>query len=56
MKVYGDYSFVPPNYKNPQLKSSIDVMSKLEEKTSSLEEKLEMILAAAKSEKVAIVH
>lgn len=52
MEVYGDYSFVPPKYKNPQLKSTVDVMSKLEEKTSSLEEKLEMILAAAKLEQV----
>lgn len=47
MEVYGDYSFVAPKYKNPQVKSTIDVMSKLEEKTSSLEEKLELILAAA---------
>lgn len=50
MEVYGDYSFVPPKYRNPKLKSTADVMSKLEEKTSSLEEKLELILAAAKSE------
>lgn len=49
MELYGDYSFVAQKYKYPQPKSDLDIFSELEEKTSSLEKKLELILTASKA-------
>ncbi|MCY9138067.1 DNA phosphorothioation-dependent restriction protein DptF [Peribacillus frigoritolerans] len=49
MELYGDYSFVAQKYKYPQPKSDLDIFSELEEKTSSLEKKLDLILTASKA-------
>ncbi|MBP2079461.1 DNA phosphorothioation-dependent restriction protein DptF [Oceanobacillus polygoni] len=44
MELYGDYSFVAPMYKIPEIKQEMDYIVQLEEKTSSLERKIELIL------------
>ncbi|WP_212935794.1 DNA phosphorothioation-dependent restriction protein DptF [Bacillus hominis] len=48
MEVYGSYKFVAPKYKNPQPKSSLHIVERLEEKISaSLEEKLKLLIEVA---------
>lgn len=54
MELYGDYSFEAPKYKYPQPKKDSDLFRELKEKTSSLEEKLELILEASQTTAVAV--